>query len=109
MGSLTVPCSEVVKCDRRRNQLGSVMLVLLMMAGRPSREVSDQIKCKMIHISTDYVFDGTSPPYKVGDKCNPLSKYGLTKLESEEAVLAAAPGLLYLVFLHIMDFFSHYH
>lgn len=46
----------------------------------------------MIHISTDYVFDGTSPPYKVGDKCNPLSKYGLTKQESEEAVLAAAPG-----------------
>lgn len=46
----------------------------------------------MIHISTDYVFDGTSPPYKVGDKCNPLSKYGLTKMESEEAVLAAAPG-----------------
>ena len=53
---------------------------------------SDQLKCRMIHISTDYVFDGTSPPYKVGDKCNPLSKYGLTKLESEEAVLAAAPG-----------------
>ena len=56
------------------------------------------MKCKMIHISTDYVFDGTSPPYKVGDKCNPLSKYGLTKLESEKAVLAAAPGLLCLVF-----------
>ncbi|KAK8404709.1 hypothetical protein O3P69_007753 [Scylla paramamosain] len=53
--------------------------------------LAHQIKCKMIHISTDYVFDGTSPPYKVGDKCNPLSKYGLTKLESEEAVLAAAP------------------
>lgn len=53
--------------------------------------VAHRIKCRMIHISTDYVFDGTSPPYKVGDKCNPLSKYGLTKMESEEAVLAAAP------------------
>ncbi|XP_045124740.1 methionine adenosyltransferase 2 subunit beta-like isoform X2 [Portunus trituberculatus] len=58
--------------------------------------VANQIKCKMIHISTDYVFDGTSPPYKVGDKCNPLSKYGLTKLESEEAVLAAAPDVCVL-------------
>lgn len=53
--------------------------------------VAHRVKCRMIHISTDYVFDGTSPPYKVGDKCNPLSKYGLTKQESEEAVLAAAP------------------
>jgi len=30
----------------------------------------------LIYISTDYVFDGTSPPYDVRDKANPLNLYG---------------------------------
>jgi len=41
---------------------------------------------KMIYISTDYVFDGTKGLYKEDDKTNPISYYGLTKLEGEKAV-----------------------
>ena len=33
-----------------------------------------------VHLSTDYVFDGTSPPYKPEDAPNPLQEYGVTKL-----------------------------
>ncbi|KAL0077766.1 hypothetical protein F4703DRAFT_1933649 [Phycomyces blakesleeanus] len=40
----------------------------------------------LIYISTDYVFDGTSPPYEVTDKPNPLNFYGETKLGGEEAI-----------------------
>ena len=41
----------------------------------------------LIHYSTDYVFDGTkAAPYEEGDKANPLSVYGRTKWEGEEAL-----------------------
>ncbi|KAF9581086.1 Methionine adenosyltransferase 2 subunit beta [Lunasporangiospora selenospora] len=40
----------------------------------------------LIYISTDYVFDGTSPPYDVRDKPNPLNAYGLSKYEGEVEV-----------------------
>ncbi len=44
--------------------------------------------CKMIHISTDYVFDGMGcKPYTTEDKPHPLSVYGQTKSLGEEAVL----------------------
>ncbi|KAK8734899.1 hypothetical protein OTU49_005720 [Cherax quadricarinatus] len=54
--------------------------------------VAQQHGSKLLHISTDYVFDGTSPPYKCNDKCNPLNKYGQTKLHAEQAVLRECPG-----------------
>lgn len=41
-----------------------------------------------MYISTDYVFDGTSPPYEVRDAPHPLNFYGESKLRGEQAVLA---------------------
>ncbi|MCD6393191.1 MAG: SDR family oxidoreductase [Planctomycetes bacterium] len=44
---------------------------------------ASKIGAWMIHISTDYVFDGTDPPYRPDSKPNPLNAYGKSKLQSE--------------------------
>lgn len=44
------------------------------------------VGAKIIHLSTDYVFDGKSGPYTELDRPNPLSYYGRTKLASENVL-----------------------
>ena len=52
-----------------------------------------RIGARMIHISTDYVFDGQScRPYRENDATRPTSVYGRTKLGGELALLTALPG-----------------
>lgn len=58
--------------------------------------LADAEGAAFIFISTDYVFDGRSPPYQEGDEPNPLNKYGKTKAEAEKAVLAAKPDAIIL-------------
>ena len=41
---------------------------------------------KLVFLSTDYIFDGESGPYKEDDKPAPLNVYGRTKLESENII-----------------------
>ena len=51
----------------------------------------------LIHVSTDYVFDGkANVPYTEDDARNPLGVYGQTKLEGEQAIIGS--GCRYLIF-----------
>jgi dTDP-4-dehydrorhamnose reductase len=51
-------------------------------------------RVRLVHLSTDYVFDGRAGPYAEHDAPAPLNVYGRHKLEGERAVLAASPDAL---------------
>jgi dTDP-4-dehydrorhamnose reductase len=55
-------------------------------------EAANQCSSKVIHISTDYVFDGdSSRPYRESSAVNPINKYGESKLKGEESLIAVLP------------------
>jgi len=56
---------------------------------------------RLIHVSTDYVFDGVaSHPYEENSKTNPINAYGRSKLAGERAVLAAGGTVVRTAWLY---------
>lgn len=58
---------------------------------------SARFNCGIVHISSDYVFDGKKvipQPYFEDDAPNPLSAYGVSKMESETAVRENSPRFI---------------
>jgi len=62
-------------------------------AVRMLAELAAQMGVRVLHISTDYVFDGrANRPYSVTANCAPQTVYGATKLRGEQALLDALSG-----------------
>jgi dTDP-4-dehydrorhamnose reductase len=77
-------CYKDAERARRVNTLGSAVLA----------ELADEAAIRLVHVSTDLVFDGRRGGYREEDAVGPLSTYGRTKAEAEEAVLAYAGALV---------------
>lgn len=60
-------------------------------------EEARRLGAALIHLSTDYVFDGAKQaPYTEDDDCNPLSVYGRTKLQGEQAIASSGAAAIVL-------------
>ncbi|MCU0661460.1 MAG: dTDP-4-dehydrorhamnose reductase [Myxococcota bacterium] len=76
----TAAFHDVPKCEREPDQAFALNATALRDLGRACREV----KARLVHISTDYVFDGTAGrPYTEEDCPAPLMVYGASKLAGE--------------------------
>jgi dTDP-4-dehydrorhamnose reductase len=86
-----VNCAAYTAVDKAETDFDKAMLINGIAPGVLAT-VAKETGARLVHISTDYVFDGTScKPYKETDWVNPRSKYGQSKLKGEQTVLDADP------------------
>lgn len=98
-GSLAaiVNCAAWTDVDGAESKRDSAHAVNAAGAGVLARAAAD-LDIPLLHISTDYVFDGVAPldaqgrprPYVESDQTGPRSVYGATKLDGERQVLGAS-------------------
>lgn len=85
--------TAVDKAESEPERVRAINALAPATLARESRELG----AWLVHYSTDYVFDGSgSKPWLETDPTGPLSVYGSTKLEGEEAILAS--GCHHLIF-----------
>jgi dTDP-4-dehydrorhamnose reductase len=87
-----INCAAYTNVDKAETDHETAILLNATAVGILA-EQSAKAGCKMIHISTDYVFDGKGPrPYTEDDRVAPQSVYGKTKLEGELLCLQNNPA-----------------
>ena len=88
---LVVNAAAYTAVDRAESEPGAAFAINRDGAA-PWPRRPQRLGAPIIHLSTDYVFDGAKPaPYVEDDPTNPQSVYGRSKLEGEAAVAAANP------------------
>jgi dTDP-4-dehydrorhamnose reductase len=94
--SVVVNCAAYVDVDRCETPDGAAMAWRVNMEGvRNVAAACARHGARLVHVSTNYVFDGgKDSPYVESDLPIPRSVYGITKLAGEHAALAYAPGAL---------------
>jgi dTDP-4-dehydrorhamnose reductase len=86
-----VNCAAYTAVDKAEIETEKAFLINAVAVGNLAKYCKAQ-KAAFIHISTDYVFDGTSTnPYKEEDKVNPVNLYGASKLKGEALAILNNP------------------
>ena len=86
-----INCAAYTAVDKAETEVKTAEKVNTL-APKYLAEVAKDYHCKLVHISTDYVFDGNnSRPYVETDIPNPQSVYGITKLQGEKYIQEINP------------------
>ena len=89
---LVINCSAYTAVDAAEDDQALAYAINRDAVGEIGR-LSAEIGARVIHVSTDYVFDGSAClPYSEEDTPNPVSVYGQSKLEGEQLLLEQNPS-----------------
>ena len=86
----TAAMTDIEECEKVPELARHVNVTLANNVAQASREHG----ARLVHISTDHLFDGTSPMRTEDDPIAPLNVYARTKAEAENTVLEACPDAL---------------
>ena len=86
----TVGLTDVDGCEEDPGQAYQ----LNVLTAHNAAQIANSLGSKLVHISTDQLFDGTKSWRDESHTPVPINTYGATKLEAEKAVLEACPGAL---------------
>lgn len=87
-----VNCAAYTNVDGAETDEVRALAVNGVAAGHLARAATDT-GAHLVHVSTDYVFDGTKEtPYVESDPVGPRSAYGRTKLAGEDAIAGVSPA-----------------
>jgi dTDP-4-dehydrorhamnose reductase len=88
--NIVINCAAYTAVDKAEEEKESAKRINTI-ACKNLALISNKYSCALIHISTDYVFNGkTFIPYTEDDKTNPVSVYGKTKLDGEKQIIKKA-------------------
>ena len=88
---IIINCAAYTKVDQAEEDQNQANLINHN-AVRELAKISKKNKIKLIHISTDFVFNGHKrEPYTEDDKTSPINIYGETKLAGELAIISTMP------------------
>ena len=91
-----INCAAYTQVDKAESEAETAFIVNRDTLKRLAQAVADYGGC-LLQVSTDFIFDGKQHrPYLETDQPNPLSVYGRSKLEGEQAVLQVLPEAVVL-------------
>ena len=86
-----INCAAYTQVDKAEEEI-ELANQINHLAVKQLASIANKQQARLIHISTDYVFDGEGDkPYIEIDKTNPINVYGKTKLAGEKALQAVMP------------------
>ena len=89
--NIIINCAAYTAVDKAENDI-ELADAINHQAVKYMAQIAKEKNIKLIHVSTDYVFDGTNhKPYLEADSTNPQSVYGKSKLDGENALLEVNP------------------
>ncbi len=104
---IIINCAGYTNVDKAEDEQESAKNVNYQ-GVRNLAKISNDKRIYLIHISTDYVFDGTkNTPYNENDVTNPLGGYGRSKLKGEQAIQDICKNFLILRTSWLYSVFGH--